>query len=92
MVTPSEHTTNSDRSQILRELGEIAKDLEDIYYFTHKLFDNIFKAITPEVDPRYQTHRLEAAYICLELIDLVGRVRRVLKNMQSEGAENVSRK
>jgi hypothetical protein len=89
MVTPQER---EDRSQILRELSEIAKDLEDIYYFTRKLFDDIFEVVKAEADPRYQTHRIEAAYICLELIDLVGRVRRVLKNMQPEGAENVSEK
>jgi hypothetical protein len=76
-----------DREQILRALSEIAKDLEDVYYFTRKLFDDIFEAIKPEADPRYQTHRLEAAYIRLELIDLVGRIRRIMKNMSNGGVE-----
>jgi hypothetical protein len=89
MVTPQ---AREDREQILRELAEITKDLEDVYYFTRKLFDDIFETIKPEADPRFNTHRIEAAYIRLELIDLAGRIRRVLKNMQPEGAENVSRK
>jgi hypothetical protein len=83
MVTPPEHAANSDHKQILRELSNIAKDLEDVYYFTRKLFDDIFEAIKPEADPRYQTHRIEAAYICLELIDLVGRTRRVVRAWQT---------
>ena len=84
MVTPPEHTTNSDHKQILRELSDIMKDLEDVYYFTRKLFDDIFETIKPEADPRYRTHRIEAAYILLELIDLVGRLRRVVRAWQTE--------
>ena len=82
MVTPQER---EDRKQNLRELSEIAKDLEDVYYFTRKLFDDIFETIRPEADPRYQTHRIEAAYIRLELIDLVGRLQRVVRTWQAEG-------
>jgi hypothetical protein len=82
MVTPPEHATNSDRSQILRELSDITKDLQDIYYFTRKLFGDIFETIKPEADPRYQTHRIEAAYILLELVDLVGRIQRVVEKWQ----------
>jgi hypothetical protein len=84
MVTPPEHAANSDHKQILRELSDIAKDLEDIYYFTRKLFDDIFETIRPEADPRYKTHRLEAAYILLDLIDLVGRMQRVVEKCQQE--------
>jgi hypothetical protein len=82
MVTPPEHATVPDREQILRELADITKDLEDIYYFTHKLFDDIFGTIKPEADPRFNTHRIEAAYILLELIDLVGRIQHVTEKMR----------
>jgi len=83
-VTAEAASEREDRGQILRELSSIAKDLEDVYYFTRKLFDDIFETIKPEADPRYRTHRIEAAYILLELIDLVGRLRRVVRAWQTE--------
>jgi len=81
-VTAEAASEREDRGQILRELSSIAKDLEDVYYFTRKLFDDIFETIKPEADPRYQTHRIEAAYILLELVELMGKVRRVMKICQ----------
>ena len=81
-MTAEAASEREDRGQILRELSSIAKDLEDVYYFTRKLFDDIFETIKPEADPRYQTHRIEAAYILLELVELMGKVRRVMKICQ----------
>jgi len=85
MVTPQEREDRKQRELKLRELSDITKDLEDVYYFTRKLFDDIFETITPEADPRFNTHRIEAAYICLELIDLAGRIRWIMKTLQPEG-------